>query len=135
MPAGAPRSVASTSDDQRIAAQYGRPSPTSIASPTPGSVRRSASTLAGKIFFPYEVASSSFLRPWITSRPSGGQVAEVAGLQPAVADGRFEFPLEVTARHLGTTDQDLAVVGDADLGLGQGLPDRPDADSRRSGSG
>ena len=78
----------------------------------------------------------SFLRPVMYSRPCGVEAAEVARVQPAVAQrrGRGVGPVEVAAHDDRAADQDLAVgarfrrrppaVGrrDAHLDAGSGWP-------------
>jgi hypothetical protein len=56
----------------------------------------------------------------------GGQVAEVAGGQPAVPERLGHAGVHVTQGHLRAADQDLAVCGDAHHGLRQRLADGAD---------
>ena len=81
----------------------------------------------GATYLPPEVLIRSFLRSVILQEAALVDLADVAGVQPAVASSGLGGGLAVVvALHdARAAHQDLAVLGDLDLGAGQGHPTVP----------
>ena len=82
------------------------------------------------MFLPPAVMMMSFLRSVMRRKPSCVELADVAGVQPAVGVdglGAGLGVLEVAQEHAGRAREDLAVVGDAQLDAGQRPADGADA--------
>ena len=79
----------------------------------------------GAMFLPPAVMMISFLRPVIAEEAVLVELAEIAGVEPAVDEGLGGGLglLVVAEEHVGAPDQDLAVVGDLHLDAGEGRAD------------
>ena len=97
------------------------PSPKTAACSISGDAVSSSSTRVGATFLPVESTISSFLRPRIDEEAIGIELAEVAGVEPAVADhfGRGGLVVPIAEHDVRAADEDLAVVGDADFDVRQ----------------
>ena len=87
------------------------------------------------MFLPPAVMIRSFLRSVIRRKPSVVELADVAGAEPAVLGERRRGRvgvLVVAGEDGVAADQDLAVVGEPDLGAGDGRPTVPNRKSSGS---
>ena len=118
------------------AAMNGCRSPTTMHWLTSGWARIRSSSTAGATFLPPAVTMSSFLRPVMRRIAVVVELAEVAGVEPAVGVERLGGGLlvvPVAGEDDVARDQDLAVVGDPDGHAGQRPADRADPDARPAG--
>ncbi len=80
------------------------------------------------MFLPPDVMIRSFFRSVILRKPVGVELADVAGVHPAVGVDRLGRPLlvaVVAGHHQRAADQHLAVVGDPQLHPGNARPTAP----------
>ena len=88
--------------------------------------------LTGVMFLPLEVMIRSFLRPVMARKPSSSseprspEHSQPSGVSVGLGRG---LVVVVALEHVWAAHQDLAVVGDPDLGAGQRTADR--AEPRR----
>ena len=93
------------------------------------------STFCGATYLPPEVLIRSFLRS-VTLQVAVDELADVAGVQPAVRGQHLGGGLGVVviaAHDAAAAQQDLAVLGDPELGAGQRRTDGADPDVARAG--
>ena len=85
------------------------------------------------MFLPPAVTINSFLRPVIHRIAIVIESAQVAGVQPAVANRRRRVlrPVPIAVHDVRPAGQDFAIVGDANFDAGNRPADRADRGSRR----
>ena len=117
----------------RSAVDPGSDAPTTAESRHAGQLVEDRSTSSGKTFSPSGVTIISFLRPRIRSCPCRVELADVAGVEPAVLERRARLlgRVVIAGRDVLAAHEDLAVVGDAHLDAGDRLADRA---ARRDGA-